>query len=979
MALQYIRPDADDTDGGWTTEAGGTSLFGSVDEPTSANDSDYIQSTPDPDHDIVKLRLSNPEMLAMRPSTVRYRYRKKGDAGVPLNMTVSLIQGASTTIASWTHTDISASFTTAEQSLTVAEFALISDFNDLFIQFDTYSDWFLADSAIDMDFEADLYHEDGPDSAHFLMHADLQAGESDGSTVFRDATGRHSIIANNAAQIDTAQSKFGGASFVSISASDNIDLDGNSDFAFGTGDFTIDFWVRPTSATTHCLFDTRPASASMTINLLSDGLFHLDYGGADILVTTTNIGTGTWTHYELTRSGTSLRAFVNGTQEGGTITDSTSFGVATSRPRIGGNNGGSVSFVGNIDEFRIIKGTAAHTANFTPPTVPYAVARGSDAAHFLMHANACGSDGGTSFYDECGRHLISANGNAQIDTAQSKFGGASALFDGTGDYLLLDNHSDFEFGTGDFTFSFWLRPASAVGTNEGLVKFNYNSSIFFFLGRTSAGKFQMIGGTGGVTATGSTTLAQNTWVHLELCRASGVNYLFVDGTLDVASFADTTNYASLNLASNPEIGMNDNSTFTNGHIDDFRIIKGEAAHTANFSVPTAQYDPEQTGPYNYLSCSRASTGYAKNSDGTLTLFPANALRIGDGTGLLVEDARTNTTPRSQEFGTGWTPSHASVTSDATTAPDGTTTADSITEDSATSEHWLQSTTVGTVTANSVCTASCYAKQSVGSRKLLLLLSDNETGNAYGLLDLSNGNASTLTADGEWTSVSASSETLANGWYRLILTGTLGATRDNLRLYVALSDGTTSYAGNGTSTIHVWGAQSEQGAFASSYIPTTSSSATRAADVVESIGALRSTAIGTTKSFVTDLKTLVAPTAQWRLLPKEDGDQSFFMSDTASNTVIVAWNGSSSINATIGNSLTLSGGVKLGASQETGVGRSIVGGGGTVASDANSISSLNAIRLGYGAAASTYSYVYWRRFTAWTSRLADATLQGHTQP
>ena len=79
-----------------------------------------------------------------------------------------------------------------------------------------------------------------------------------------------------------------------------------------------------------------------------------------------------------------------------------------------------------------------------------------------------GSDGSTTFTDEIGK-AVTANGNAQIDTAQKKFGAASGLFDGTGDYLTLANSNDWSFGSGDFTIDFWVNhattPTSSVVIN----------------------------------------------------------------------------------------------------------------------------------------------------------------------------------------------------------------------------------------------------------------------------------------------------------------------------------------------------------------------------------------------------------------------------------------------------------------------------------------------------------------------------------
>jgi len=67
----------------------------------------------------------------------------------------------------------------------------------------------------------------------------------------------------------------------------------------------------------------------------------------------------------------------------------------------------------------------------------------------LLHMD--GADGSTTFTDEAG-HTVTANGNAQIDTAQNVFGGASGLFDGSSGYLTVPDSEDWNFGTGDFTF-----------------------------------------------------------------------------------------------------------------------------------------------------------------------------------------------------------------------------------------------------------------------------------------------------------------------------------------------------------------------------------------------------------------------------------------------------------------------------------------------------------------------------------------------
>lgn len=129
--LLYLRPDADSIDGSWTNEIGGTVLFSSIDESV-LDDADYIQSSVNPSADIAKISLSNPGYAVGEPAKLRYRYRK--DASPTADLTVRLLQGA-TQIASWTHSGISTSFVTTEQTLSAPELASITDFNDLYIEF----------------------------------------------------------------------------------------------------------------------------------------------------------------------------------------------------------------------------------------------------------------------------------------------------------------------------------------------------------------------------------------------------------------------------------------------------------------------------------------------------------------------------------------------------------------------------------------------------------------------------------------------------------------------------------------------------------------------------------------------------------------------------------------------------------------------------------------------------------------------------
>ena len=130
----FLRPDGDDTDGRWTNENNGLVLFSSIDEVV-ADDSDHIRSGDTPAADICKISLSNPvEVDANGAHTIRYRYRKDAVSN-PLDLTVRLVQGV-TTIASWNHTNIGESVVEAEQTLTAGQRANITDYDDLFFEFE---------------------------------------------------------------------------------------------------------------------------------------------------------------------------------------------------------------------------------------------------------------------------------------------------------------------------------------------------------------------------------------------------------------------------------------------------------------------------------------------------------------------------------------------------------------------------------------------------------------------------------------------------------------------------------------------------------------------------------------------------------------------------------------------------------------------------------------------------------------------------
>ena len=186
-------------------------------------------------------------------------------------------------------------------------------------------------------------------------------------------------------------------------------------------------------------------------------------------------------------------------------------------------------------------------------------------------------------------------------------------------------------------------------------------------------------------------------------------------------------------------------------------------------------------------------------------------------GLLVEDSRTNLYARSQEFdNAAWDKIRSSIQANAINAVDGTLTADKLIEDTSLGTHVTVRPVAPPATAH---TLSVFAKK--GERDWIVLRAGGQ--NTFFNLDTgvatSNINSPTITNYG-------------NGWYRCTVTSSAGTQN---QIWMSSDGVTTSYTGDGTSGIYIWGAQLEVGLFATSYIPTVTNTVARSADVCSITG------------------------------------------------------------------------------------------------------------------------------------------------
>lgn len=248
----------------------------------------------------------------------------------------------------------------------------------------------------------------------------------------------------------------------------------------------------------------------------------------------------------------------------------------------------------------------------------------------LLHFN--GENDSTTFTDSSGTpKTVTANGNSKISTAQSKFGGSSGYFDGTGDYLYSASNAAFGFGTGDFTIECFIK---ATKTDSAIVDVRTTSTEpgVFLVNHPAAGNGiayyqQSIGLIGGSTATND-----DLWHHCAWTRAGGTFRMFSDG-VKVYEGTLSENFGS----SRPCFIASDfagNAGFV-GYLEELRITKGVARYTSNFTPPDAPHQDAAYIPANTLGDYSLTTTYTGE---------VQVVCLDDAAGSLENDLILRTTP-----------------------------------------------------------------------------------------------------------------------------------------------------------------------------------------------------------------------------------------------------------------------------------------------------------------------------------------------
>jgi hypothetical protein len=377
-------------------------------------------------------------------------------------------------------------------------------------------------------------------------------------------------------------------------------FDGNGDslatpasaaLAFGTGDFTVEFWINF-------------ATTANRQDLIWWGVDANDRGGIIWNITAGNLtyyisptvanainypftpSAGVWYHIALVRNSGNTRLYINGIQGGSTYADSKNYSSSSYLVTIGKDNSAASSYAfGNISNLRIVKGTAIYTAAFTPPTTPLTAITNTQL--LTCQSNRFIDNSTNNFaITKVGDTAVSSATPFGIPTTASYNTLYSTSFDGTGDYLSAPANAAFQL-TGDFTVEAWVYMTTINSYNMVFGADNGANSDYFGIRSTTI----ELAISNAAYPAWSFTFATGVWYHVAVTRNSNTLKAFVNGTeLTLASGSATNSSQYFQSSVAMLLGRYGNTStphYFTGNISNARIVKGTALYTSAFTPSTA--------------------------------------------------------------------------------------------------------------------------------------------------------------------------------------------------------------------------------------------------------------------------------------------------------------------------------------------------------------------------------------------------------
>jgi hypothetical protein len=447
-------------------------------------------------------------------------------------------------------------------------------------------------------------------SANLMLYGAGKTTVSNNTTFIDSSTNNFTVTRNG----DTVQSGFNPFSQAS---SGSGYFDGNGDYlrtpsnaalSLSGSDFTIEGWIYLTSyspgysgiyASALCGAANGGTSSGYQLTAIGTASsytginFYARSGGfSQVDITATqSLSLNTWYHIAVTKSGTTYRIFIGGvavntTTSSATWTDTGVLDIGQS-----GFPGYQYTMPGYISNFRVVKGTAVYTSNFTPPTSPLTAI--TNTSLLLLTDNY-------SIVNSTATSLpISIFGGATISTTQSPTGMTSSMYfnSATSSYVQTPTNTTLNLSSGNYTVEGWYYLDMATYSSFDL---GGRGIVSDYLTNSNGRWLISIGGTGKLEFTEQDAIGQNSatvtdpsnsplqqWVYFAAVKSGTTMYLFKNGT----SVGSTTSAVRTGFPGRLNVGQSTVDTnyraFFLGYISNIRVSKGTAIYTSNFTTPSA--------------------------------------------------------------------------------------------------------------------------------------------------------------------------------------------------------------------------------------------------------------------------------------------------------------------------------------------------------------------------------------------------------
>jgi hypothetical protein len=420
-------------------------------------------------------------------------------------------------------------------------------------------------------------------------------------------SGNPKIVSSNPFNLPAGLATYGSGYF--NGTTDYLTTPSIANLAMATGDFTVEFWYYPQSADKGIFQISTTSGGFFAGNTNTIALFigSINNLGVYASGTTTYGGNNkllynVWTHIALVRISGVTKVYMNGILDtsfnSGGLADTTNY--TGTYAVIGGYYSTSYLSNGYISNFRVVKGTAVYTANFTPPTTPLTAVTNTSLLTLqtnVPHNNSQFRDTSTN------NAVVTRVGNVtqgsfspftkQYPYSTATVGG-SAYFDGTGDYLTLPSTSTFTVpASGSFTIECWVN-LSSLGADRIIFSSGVGNGLNdLYFGISSSNTIDLIApstsGATGYYAYGTTALAASIWYHIAATRVGGTVRIFLNGKQETITQYQSGN--SANQFGTTGLGYVGSyfgsSSFFVGYVSNLRFVSGTALYTSNFTPSTA--------------------------------------------------------------------------------------------------------------------------------------------------------------------------------------------------------------------------------------------------------------------------------------------------------------------------------------------------------------------------------------------------------